>query len=220
MARRVDHERAIALRKEGRSYSEIKEVLCISKSTLSNWLREYPLSKKQLRELRDVNPIRIEKFRSTMQRKKDERLATAYGKAKQSIGNLSSRDLLIGGLFLYWGEGGKTTPYSASLSNTDPAILVCFIKWLSLLGVSKDRLKVRLHLYSDMDIKKEINFWAQSLRVSSAQFNKPQIKQSKLSELTYPTRGHGTCLVTLHDRDISEYIRMGLKYIQSQYMRP
>ncbi|PIR82779.1 hypothetical protein COU20_00415 [Candidatus Kaiserbacteria bacterium CG10_big_fil_rev_8_21_14_0_10_59_10] len=42
MARRADHQKAVLLRKQGKSYNEIKEILGIAKSTLSGWLHDYP----------------------------------------------------------------------------------------------------------------------------------------------------------------------------------
>lgn len=45
-ARAKDHlrEQAVALRIEGKSYREINEVIGVSKSSLSLWLREVPLT--------------------------------------------------------------------------------------------------------------------------------------------------------------------------------
>ncbi|KKP80446.1 MAG: hypothetical protein UR81_C0028G0006, partial [Candidatus Levybacteria bacterium GW2011_GWB1_35_5] len=48
MARVIDRQRAIELRKQGKSYGQIKKQLGIAKSTLSDWLSKYPLSEKQL----------------------------------------------------------------------------------------------------------------------------------------------------------------------------
>lgn len=59
MARKLDKQRAILLRKRGYSYSQIKNKLGISKSTLSGWLYDIPLSEKRIRELRDLSPQRI-----------------------------------------------------------------------------------------------------------------------------------------------------------------
>ena len=49
------------MRLEGHSYSSIQKKIGVSKSTLSSWLREIPLSDTRLRELRDFNPVRIER---------------------------------------------------------------------------------------------------------------------------------------------------------------
>ena len=41
MARKKDKQKALTMRKKGMSYSQIKEKLGISKSTLSGWLQAY-----------------------------------------------------------------------------------------------------------------------------------------------------------------------------------
>ncbi|MEK7090172.1 MAG: helix-turn-helix domain-containing protein, partial [Patescibacteria group bacterium] len=69
MAKFKVRERAISLRKQLKSYSQIKKILGVSKSSLSLWLQNYPLPKWRIRELRDNNEQRIEKFRLTMQAK-------------------------------------------------------------------------------------------------------------------------------------------------------
>lgn len=78
MARFKDREKALILRKQGMSYSQIKKILKVSKSTLSLWLRNYPLSKQRIRKLRDWNEQRIEKCRETKRKKKEERLKQFY----------------------------------------------------------------------------------------------------------------------------------------------
>ena len=70
MARFIEKDLAIKMRLKGASYSQIKEKMGISKSTLSGWLADYPLSNKRIKELRDLNPRRIENFRNTMRMKK------------------------------------------------------------------------------------------------------------------------------------------------------
>ncbi len=51
MAKIKEREKAIELRKKGMSYSQIREKLGTPKSTLSNWLKDHPLSKERIREL-------------------------------------------------------------------------------------------------------------------------------------------------------------------------
>ena len=108
MAKFKIRERAVLLRKEGKSYSEIKSLLKVSKSTLSLWLRDYPLSQEKIRELRDWNQKRIENYRETRRRQRESILNDIYKHEKDVILPLSKRELFLTGLFLYWGEGGKT----------------------------------------------------------------------------------------------------------------
>ena len=55
MAKLQKREMALQLRKLGKSYSDIKASIGVSKSTLSLWLREYPLPPERIKELRDNN---------------------------------------------------------------------------------------------------------------------------------------------------------------------
>ena len=48
MARVIDRQRAVDLRKIGMTYSDIRKKLKVPKSTLSDWLRNYPLAKDQM----------------------------------------------------------------------------------------------------------------------------------------------------------------------------
>ena len=90
--------------------------------------------------------------------------------------------------------------------------------WLKLLRIPKSRLSVKLHLYNDMDIKKEINYWSDILSIPESQFRKPYIKTSSLSGLTYKNGfGHGTCNVLFEDIALWEYITMALKYIGERH---
>jgi transcriptional regulator with XRE-family HTH domain len=214
MARKKDKQKALVMRKKGMSYSQIKEKLGISKSTLSGWLQDFPLSEKRIRELRADSPIRIERYRNTMRAKKEARLKVVYKKVSKDIGNLSKRDLFLAGLFLYWGEGTKASNSSVVLTNTNPAMLKFFIRWLRLFGIKNKDLKVKLHLYSDMNIKKSLDFWSKELKIPISQFRKSYIKKTSLKSITYKNGfGKGTCCVMFDNRDLWEYIIMGMKYI-------
>lgn len=218
MALREKKSEAIRMRKEGASYSQIKEKLQVSKSSLSLWLHDMPLPEKRLRELRDWNAVRIEKFQNTMRRKREDRWSEVRKRAAKDIGKLNNRELLIAGLFLYWGEGTKMAPASTALSNTDPTMIRFFIRWLELLEVPRGRLRVYVHLYSDMDVQKELRYWSKTLRLPLSSFRKPYVKTSNRSGLSYPQKfPHGTCNLIYDNRDISEYVRMALDYIRSEF---
>ncbi len=206
------------MRKTGASYSQIKDTLHVSKSTLSLWLRDMPLSEKRINELRGRSTRRIERYRETRRKTREARLDGVRARVAKDIGRLSKRDTFIAGLFLYWGEGGKTKTASTTLSNTDPAVLLFFVRWLQLLDVPKDRLRVHVHLYADMDVNKELRYWSRTLELPLSAFRKPYIKQSNRSELTYPQRfSHGTCNLVFENRDISEYVLSALDHIRSLF---
>ena len=221
MARIKDHQKALILRKEGKSYSQIKKILGVNKSTLSYWLKNYPLSKQRIKELRDNNEQRIERFRETMKAKKEKRLSIVYEKQKKIIFPLTKRDIFIGGLFLYWGEGSKTRFHDISISNTDPSMLKFFIDWsIKNFKISKNKFKISLHLYKDMNISKEMKFWSQCLNIPISQFYKPYIKKTYKSDINHKGGfGHGTCNVELSGTIFSDKTLMGLKVISDYFLR-
>lgn len=209
-----EKELAIKMRLSGMSYSQIKSKIKVSKSTLSIWLEKYPLSAERIKELRDWNPRRIENCRNTKLKKRQERLKIVYENVSKEIGILSKRDLFIAGMFLYWGEGTKASRGLVALTNTDPSMIKLFIKWLKLLGVNKNLLRIKLHLYIDMDINEKTAFWSRELEISIDQFTKPYIKDSRFTSLTYKNSfGHGTCIVYYSNTEFRNKIIMSLKYL-------
>ena len=137
---------------------------------------------------------------------------------RKTLFPLTKKEHYLAGLFLYWGEGGKTQRFSISLSNTDPRMINFFIDWIEKhFSVSKRKIVARLHLYKDMNIKKEIHYWSKKLKLNKDQFRKPYIKTTTLRGLTYKTLGHGTCNVFLNNRDISEKVFMGMKALADRY---
>lgn len=211
---------ALKLRKEGRSYSEIKEVLRVSKSTLSLWLRDLPLSAERINELRAFSEKRIERFRITMAAKREARISTVREKEKNRLLPLSDKELLIAGLFLYLGEGGKTNRFGISLSNSNPEVVQFFVYWLQKsFKVPREKLKVRLHIYSEMDASAEISYWSTKLNIPASQFSKPMVKQTTLRGLTFKGFGHGTCNVIVGGRDYFETITQGISVITDDCLK-
>ncbi|MCP6718297.1 MAG: hypothetical protein KJI70_02015 [Patescibacteria group bacterium] len=219
MARLKDHEKALALRKKEMSYSQIKDVLRVSKSTLSVWLRDHPLSKKRIRELRDRNERRIERFRDTMRKKKEKRLDKTYKLQKNLILPLSKREAFIAGLFLYWADGSKYRADHLSLSNTDPSMIQFFIYWLNkCLKVPKKKMRVVMHLYSDMHIDREMKYWSKTIKIPLEQFSRPYIKKTLSERINHKgSFGHGTCNLRVNSVLLAEKIIMGLKAIADEY---
>ncbi len=203
------------MRSKGLSYSQIKEKVNVSKSTLSSWLKTFPLPEQAIRALRGNNPKRIERFRNTMRRKRENEEALMLLRVGEDLSVLSVRDKLIAGLFLYWGEGTKAAAYTTAITNTDPDMIKFFIDWLALFNIRRDQLSVVLHLYSDMNPEYEIDFWSSCLDIKKEQFRKPSIKKTQLCDITYTTGfRHGTCSVLYYDKELYLYTKMALKHLR------
>lgn len=217
MARHQDKHIAIQLRKEGKSYSEIRSVLNVGKGTLSSWLKDYPLSLEQIGR---CGKKRVENYIASRRKNREILFKNIYDEEEAKILPLSRRDIIIGGLFLYLGEGAKTHMSVLSLSNTNPALIKGFIVWLKNLGVDTSKIYFRLHLYKDMDPENEINFWCEKLRVERSQFRKSYIKKSTLIGLSYKNGyGHGTCNAHFGNAILGKRVFMSLGVIKDYLMR-
>ena len=107
-----------------------------------------------------------------------------------------------------------------SLSNTDPAVISAFLFWLERsFGIDRKVIRIRLHLYKDMDVSAETMFWSKTLKVSPKCFRKPYIKKSALAEMSYKSGfGHGTCNALLSNAIVAKRVLMGLKVLRDVYL--
>ena len=215
ISKEKDKQLVLSLRKRGFSYSQIKKEVKVSKSTLSLWLKDLPLSRDRIQELRDRNPIRIERYRNTMKLKREIKEKESFNIVRKELKSFSRREKIIAGLYLYWGEGTKAAIGTTALTNTDPDMIKFFVKWLEILKVKKDKLRVVLHLYNDMNVIKEMKFWSDYINIPISQFRKPYIKNTRLCDITYKSGfGHGTCSVLYLNKDLYSYVKAGIKFLR------
>lgn len=218
MSKVKEYTRVIQLRKLGLSYNQIKLQVRVSKSTLSRWLKDLPLSKEQIDLLRGKNHQRIERYRESMKKRRETRLNQVYLESRKQLLPLSKKELLMAGLFLYLGEGNKGLKNAVSVNNTDPAVMKFYYYWLKkILKIPGDKIRVYMHLYKDMNIEEELNYWSKWLKIPRSQFIRPYIKESLRSSIQQKGYGHGTCALVVHDTRLKERIILGLKSILDHY---
>lgn len=220
MVKIQQRRKAILLRKKGKSFSEIKKTVIVSKSTLSRWLKQYPLSSGQLKRINNKKYQTIEKYRITMQKKKNKQLEKIYYDQQAKLLPFTQKELIIAGLFLYWGEGNKANQNVVSINNTDPDVIKFALFWLmGGLNIPKSKIKVYLHLYQDMNVKKEMDYWSRALGIPTGNFIKPYIKNSSRLSIDQKGFGHGTCGLIVYDTTIKTEILMGVKSIADYYSK-
>jgi len=219
-------EQVIKLRIEKElSYAEIRKRLGVPKSTLSYWLREFPLSEERILELRrqgwKKSEAKIERFRVAMRKKREIKDQEAYKKYQKKFANLSKETFFIAGLMLYLAEGGKRDYARIAFTNTDPMIIKFFFNWLiEFLRIPKEKIKVGLHLYENMDIEKEKEFWKNELGIEEDQFYKPSIRKLKKASFSYrESFRHGTCAIYALGVVLKREIMMAIQAFIDKYKK-
>ena len=154
-----------------------------------------------------------------MLRKREMRLSEVYNKEKKKLLPLSKRELFLAGLFLYWGEGTKANKGELVISNTDPKVITFSLHWfIKILKVPKKKIKILVHLYKDMNIEKELQFWSELTKIPLSQFRKPYIKKTYSKSVTYKGAfGHGTCNIRIADTRLLEKVLMTIKAMGDYY---
>ncbi len=196
----AQREKAIDLRLVHKlGYSAIAKQVKVSKSTLSRWLEDLPLTDERVLELRREawgrGEASREKFRQTMRMKRDERDHKIYLSQKKKLSRISEQSLFIAGLMLYAAEGDKKSRAEIAFSNTDSVMVLFFARWLErFLGIEQSKLRIQLHLYENMDVHAEETFWKKQLGMNQGQLCKSQIRPLRPGKFSYrePFR-HGTC---------------------------
>jgi transposase len=94
-----DHRaRATELRLEGRSYKEIQQVIPVSKSTLSTWLKDVPITEEQRAALQDRQVEGNARRAAAVSAQAASVRARFRDEAKNQIPLLSPNELFIAGL--------------------------------------------------------------------------------------------------------------------------
>lgn len=177
MAFQAQRENAHALRRLGKSIAEISRILNASKSTVSYWCRDIPLSKSQQHALieKQRSAGAIGRVRAAEQKRKlrIERVRTEMERGSRDVGALNQRDLFILGLALYWGEGYKSGNEECGLTNSDPMIILMFIEWLRrVYAIQTPDLILRISVYATHRTRVAVieKYWSKITRVPLNQF--------------------------------------------------
>lgn len=168
------------LRKNGASLKQIMEKLGISKSTASFWCRDIILSEEQKKLLKQRlveggHSGRIIGAEAN-HRKKVLSIKLAANEATSIIKDVTTRDILIAGIALYWAEGSKASSTSGFiLVNSDPIMIKFMYNWLiNIMKVPKTDIYGQVSINEIHKPREEqiLNFWSNLLDLPRSQFNK------------------------------------------------
>ena len=178
------------LRRRGMMLTEIAQKLSVSKSTISLWCRDIQLSVSVLRQMekrtRNKHILAQRSGAESNKRLRLLRVEDAETWARNQILRCSTRDVLLAGIGLYWGEGSKGR--KLNFSNSDPKLLSFIKQWFEVcLDVKSQDFLVRVSINeSHRDRYEKVQrHWQHILRLPSRQFYRPtflKTRQKKVYE--------------------------------------
>lgn len=182
-----EKQKAILLRKQGKTYSEILSVVHVAKSTLSIWLQSVKLSKKQNHRITEKKLISAQKGGDVKREQRIKRQNKILSESKADISSISEHELFLIGIILYWAEGSKekeSQPGSLfQFSNMDPRIIQIMLAWLlRVCKINKNMLIFNIFLHqSHKDRAEEVrDYWAKITGFSKDNFSTIYWKKNNL----------------------------------------
>ncbi|AEY89864.1 hypothetical protein SHJG_4593 [Streptomyces hygroscopicus subsp. jinggangensis 5008] len=190
--------RARELRLQGWTYDQIEAELGCSRSSVSLWVRDLPRPERR-RTPEEAAAIARKGWEEKLRIRDEERQRTKE-EAKRSIGGLSTRELFLVGVGLYWAEGGKDKPYdrreNVAFVNSDPGMIRVFLAWLDLLQVERERLRFTVMIHENADVGGAERYWADLVGADASMFNKTTLKKHNPKTVRKNTGdGYRGCLV-------------------------
>lgn len=186
-SKRKEKAAVIALRKEGKTYSEIREIYAVPKGTLSDWLKNVKIPAKARREMKKRSYKRWKKKNEVFIKKRIEEARknrlTFENEGKKEIKRLTHKDLKLIGSALYWAEGSVKNRNFLRFANADSEIIRIIMKFFrKVCGISDKKIKARVHIYPGINYQNTLNFWRKITKLRQGNFYKPQIQVSRASQ--------------------------------------
>ncbi len=182
MSKPIQQQKATRLRKEGHSINVIAQKLRVSKSTVSHWCKDIMLSEEQIISIAEQSRHKATaSLLRASEKQRASRLANIQVATKlgvKDVGTLSKRDIYMLGLGLYWGEGYKKGNQELGFTNSDPAIILFYIKWLqTVFSIPKIDLTLRIsiNIQHERRVLDVLEYWSNTTSIPSAQFTKTSL---------------------------------------------
>lgn len=142
-----NQKKARELRLSGKSLSEIAHEINISKSTLSNWLKDISLNDRQLSDLKIRNSSRVNRGRLNasiiLRSNRVYREKKIYDEAIKEFPSLIKDSFFALGLSLYWAKGSMKGACFQFTSSNQSMILI-MLKWVKkYLEIDNDLIRQR-----------------------------------------------------------------------------
>jgi len=196
-------KRAIALRKRGKTYSEIRAALSgeLPKSTLSYWCQNISLTQKQSNRISKIITSKIKHAqRKAWKINKYRRGLYLDGLYKKNL--YLTRYLKNGAVekiilaILYMTEGSGTRRSSLMFGNSNPKIITLFMRLLrKCYNLDEKKFRITLQGRADQNVKRLEKFWSSVTKVPLSQFYQARIDKRTIGRPSKKTDYKGVCRV-------------------------
>ena len=186
----------IRLRKAGYTYREILAKVPVSKSSISLWLQDMPLTAAEKAAVKHHRNEGISRGRiraaGALHKLREERDSALFKDAGQEYLKYRDNTLFYTGISLYWAEGSKRSN-SFSFVNSDAEMIQLMLAWMAtFLGMQKENIKARLYIHKPYANEDCESYWSQATGIPRENFGTTIYKPTGLLVKKRP--GYKGCL--------------------------
>ncbi|HWX96228.1 MAG TPA: hypothetical protein VNZ01_05195 [Solirubrobacteraceae bacterium] len=189
-------EKARSMRTDRRlTLDEIAERLALPRTTIYYWIRDLPVPDEVARS--DKRKAARRRATRAMQRTYRLRREAAYREGVESFDELARDPTFRDFVCLYIAEGYKRSRHTASICNSDPAVIDVATRWLRHL--TERPLHYSIQYHADQDLTALRAFWGERLSIDGDSIR--LIRKSNSNQLTGRTwrSVYGVLTVRVHD---------------------
>jgi hypothetical protein len=216
-------QKATALRKLGKTYSEIQKELKtkIAKNKLSYWCKGVVMPPWYKKKIIKINIANFSKARSLGQKALSEKRQTYLENlAKNNLVDISRLDKYTQKLLLsilYLGEGAKHSRSSTlTLGSSNPMIIKLYLKLLkNCYSIEKSKFRVRIQCRFDQNINDLEDYWEKITEIDKKQFYPTYIDQRTKGKPTLKKGYKGVCTIHYFNKEI----QLGLGFLANEVIK-
>ena len=203
-------EKACQLRKQGLSLGEIRQELNIPKNTLSGWVAEIQLTKKQKRRIKQKEIASAAQGRILAAKLLTQKLILWKNTIKKRVAHFGKMPFenqeiakLICGM-IYLCEGAKyPSTKCLTFCNSDPQMIKFFLAMLrKYFNIDDKKLRCRIQQRYDQDSKKLMKFWSELTKIPLKQFYENYSDKRTKNIPTMKKNYKGICRLQYFDSNV------------------
>ncbi len=216
-------QKAILLRRGGKTYSEIQRILKIKipKSTLSTWCHQYSLSQEHQQRIDKIVNLNLKKAREigllVHVKKRKLYFAEIEYRNRGLLASLRNKKVAKLALaVLYVAEGSKRNIGSLTFGNSDPGIIKLFFQLLRYCySIDETKFRCTLQCRADQDTEKLEEFWSRVTRIPRKQFYHARVDPRTVGKPSRKIDYKGVCRVNYFSAEIFHELSIIGKMITS-----
>ncbi len=215
----IERKKTRELRAQGLSLREIAEQTGCAKSSISDWVRDIPLTPEQIERL-ELKQDRARAKAANHPNSPKQKWARIRSNIinsgiKEIPPKCSFSTLKLIGAVLYWAEGYKASINMVNFSNSNPNMIALMMRFFRrICKVPEKKFRGTVHIHPHLDKERAEKFWSKISGISIKQFHKTQFGISKASKHKKDSLPLGTFRIVICDTRLFSKIRGWIKGIE------